>query len=147
MKYLVFLCLCSLSVAAIAGINDKVYGEVTVDEVTSIYDGDTFRVTINRWPAIIGERVPVRVRGIDTPELRTKCDAEKRLARQAKQFTVEKLRSAKTITLRNIQRDMYFRLLADVYLDNDSLGVQLIHNGLAVAYAGGTKIDWCDKQL
>ncbi|MDX1695059.1 MAG: thermonuclease family protein [Ketobacteraceae bacterium] len=143
MKYLALLVWCSLASPVLAGINDKVYGDVLVTEVTSIYDGDTFRATIKDWPAIIGERIPIRVQGIDTPELRGKCDAEKRLARQAKQFTVEKLRSAKKIELRNIQRGKYFRLLADVYLDNQSLGAQLIKNQLAVPYSGGAKVNWC----
>ena len=41
-----------------AGAKDKVYGWVVMDEITSIYDGDTFRANINTWPAIVGERVP-----------------------------------------------------------------------------------------
>ena len=53
-----------------AGINDKTYGSVLVKEITSIYDGDTFRANIEGWPPIVGERVPVRLMGIDTPELR-----------------------------------------------------------------------------
>ncbi len=66
-----------------------------MDEVTSIYDGDTFRVNINSWPEVIGRRVPVRIAGIDTPEMRGKCQVEKELARKAKQFTVLMLRAAK----------------------------------------------------
>jgi len=34
-------------------ILSKNYGSIVVDEVTSIYDGDTFRVNINSWPAIV----------------------------------------------------------------------------------------------
>lgn len=125
-------------------INDKVYGAVIVDEVTSIYDGDTFRVNIHSWPAVAGERIPVRVNGIDTPEMRGKCQAEKEQARLAKQFTVQTLRLAKTIELRNIQRGKYFRLVADVYVDGESLAAELINKKIAVRYDGGTKIDWCE---
>lgn len=92
----------------LAGINEKVYGSILVDEITSIYDGDTFRVKIDSWPEIAGERVPVRILGIDTPELRTKCESEKALARKAKQFTVAKLRGAKSIELRDMRRGKYF---------------------------------------
>jgi endonuclease YncB( thermonuclease family) len=47
-----------------------------------------------------------------------KCDKEKQLARKAKQFPVEHLRTAKSITLKNIKRGKYFRLIADVYFDD-----------------------------
>lgn len=104
-----------------------------VDEVTSIYDGDTFRVNIKSWPPVVGYRVPIRVNGIDTPEIRGKCQTEKVLARKAK-----------TIELRNIQRGKYFRLVADVYADGKSLADKLMNRNLAIPYGGGTKRSWCD---
>ena len=69
----------------------KDYGNVTVSVVTSIYDADTFRVNLEGYPPIVGERVPVRVLGVDAPELRGKCQSEKVKAREAKQFTVQAL--------------------------------------------------------
>jgi len=39
----------------------KTFGNVVVAEVTSIYDGDTFRCNIKEYPAIIGKRIPVKV--------------------------------------------------------------------------------------
>jgi len=122
----------------------KEYGNVFIDEVTSIYDGDTFRVNINSYPKVIGHRIPVRVNGIDTPELRGKCEIEKQRARAAKQITVKTLRSAKIIELKNIQRGKYFRLIADVYADGKSLAEELINKKLAVRYSGGKKINWCE---
>lgn len=119
------------------------YGSVVIDEVTSIYDGDTFRVNISDWPKIVGHRVPIRVKSIDTPELRAKCKSEKDLARKAKQHTVHMLRNAKQIELQNIDRGKYFRILADVLVDGRDLGESLVRNGLAVRYDGGTKVDWC----
>ena len=123
---------------------DVNYGSVAVEAVTSIYDGDTFRVNIAGYPSIVGDRIPIRINGIDTPEIRGKCTKEKTLARKAKQFTVSKLRGAKVIELRNIQRGKYFRIVADVFTDNKSLADELIKNNLAVRYNGGTKIkNWC----
>ena len=120
------------------------FGSIKVNEVTSIYDGDTFRVNISSYPDIAGKRVPIRVNGIDTPELRTKCIKEKNLAKKAKQLTVSILRDAKVIELRNMQRGKYFRIVADVYADAKSLANILIENNLAVRYDGGTKTkDWC----
>ena len=135
---ILILCLLSFSIHA------KNYGNVTVSEVTSIYDADTFRVNIKGYPAIVGERVPVRVLGVDAPELRGKCESEKIQAREAKQFTVQALRSAKTIELRNMQRGKYFRILADVYIDGKNLADSLIKAGHARVYDGGKRLGWCE---
>ena len=48
----------------------KNYGSAYVLEITSIYDADTFRVNIKDWPRLIGERIPIRVNGVDAPEIR-----------------------------------------------------------------------------
>ena len=85
----------------------------------------------------------IRINGIDTPELRGKCEKEKQLARLAKQFTVERLRAANSVVLKNIKRGKYFRLIADVYVDGVSLGEQLIKQGHAVKYIGKAKRTWC----
>jgi endonuclease YncB( thermonuclease family) len=122
---------------------DVSYGNATVSEVTSIYDGDTFRANIEGFPPIVGEHIPIRISGNDTPELRGKCDKEKQVARLAKQFTVELLRAAKNITLQNIKRGNYFRLIADVHIDGNNIGELLIKYGHAVSYDGGTKAGWC----
>ena len=79
---------------------DVFYDDVTVSEITSIYDGDTFRANIQSFPSIVGDNIGIRVSGIDTPEIRGKCPKEKELAQKAKQFTVEKLRGADTIVWR-----------------------------------------------
>jgi len=96
-------------------------------------------------PGVIGHHIPIRVNGIDTPELRGKCQAEKDLARLAKQTTVESLRAARVIELKNIKRGKYFRVIADVFVDGKSLAERLIKNKQAVSYDGGTKISWCKK--
>ncbi|TDX29082.1 endonuclease YncB(thermonuclease family) [Modicisalibacter xianhensis] len=133
-----------LCIAALPAFADD-YGSATVKRVTSIYDGDTFRVDIEGWPAVVGERVPVRILGIDTPELRGSSDCEKLLARAAKQFTVAKLREADEIRLEHIDRGKYFRLLADVMVDGASLGQALIEAGHARPYDGGAKAkEWCE---
>ena len=122
------------------------YGNVLIDDDTSIYDGDTFRVNINSYPKIIGLKMAIRLSNVDTPELRGKCTQEKLLARKAKQFTVNFIREAKALELRNMRKDKYFRIVADLYNeDNESLSIELIDNELAVPYYGGKKSkDWCN---
>jgi micrococcal nuclease len=90
------------------------YGSVFIDEVTSIYDGDTFRVNINSYPKIIGHKMAIRLANVDTPELRGECTQEKLLARKAKQFTVNFIRESKALELRNMRKDKYFRIVADL---------------------------------
>ena len=124
--------------------NKKGYGDATVSEVTSIDDATIFHVNIEGYPPIVGERIPVRLLGVDTPEIKGKCESEIVKARAAKQFTVQALRSAKTIELRNMQRGKYFRILADVYLDGKNLADGLIKAGHARVYDGGKPLDWCE---
>jgi len=126
-------------------LSNKNYGSVVVSEVASIYDGDNFRANIKGYPDLLGYRISIRVNGVDTPEIRGKCEQEKILARKAKQFTVNALRNAKKIELFNMKRGKYFRIVADVYVDGISLADGLISNKLAVPYEGGTKQDWCSQ--
>jgi micrococcal nuclease len=118
------------------------YGNKVVT-VNRVYDGDTLNVSIPDWPGIVGDKILVRVIGIDTPEMKGQCDEEKRLSRIAKQWVIDAIRAGKVIELRNIKRDKYFRILADVYVDDKSLAAELIESGLAHAYDDGTKTAWC----
>ncbi len=124
---------------------ERDYGSAVVTQVTSIYDGDTFRGNIAGWPAIIGERIPIRIAGIDAPELRAHCRRELLLARAAKRRTVELLRSAHTIELRHIHRGKWFRLIANVIVDGKDLGRILVEEGLARPYYGGRRRSWCEE--
>lgn len=121
----------------------KDYGNVTVSEITGIYDADTFRVNIEGYPAIAGQNVSIRVKGVDAPEIRGACESEKVLAREAREYTARVLRSAEHVELRNIERGKYFRILADVYADGESLADGLIESGNARAYDGGKRLGWC----
>jgi len=129
--------------SAIAASSDSLnYGTLTCSEVTSIYDGDTFRCTIKGVHPLIGNRIGIRVNGVDTPEMRDKRPEIKALAQKAKQYTVGKLRAAKVVELRNVQRGKYFRIVADVYIDGENLTEGLIGAGLGKKYDGGTKEGW-----
>ena len=129
--------LCCLAYSA-----EKTYGNVVITKVVSVYDGDTFTVAINTYPAIVGEKISVRVSGIDTPEIRGKSAKEKALAQKAKAEAKNMLTSGKIVELKNMRRDKYFRILAEVYVDGKSLSQRLINKGLAVPYAGETKLSW-----
>ena len=93
MKYL-FVLLILLPMFATAKLH---YGTVVVSKVISVYDGDTFRVDINSLPPIAGKNIPIRVNGVDTPEILGKCLYEKKLAYKAKGFVMNKLLKAKRV--------------------------------------------------
>lgn len=116
---------------------------VSVSRVISVYDGDTFRVDIDELSDIVGKNIAIRILGIDTPEIRGQCEKEKQLAIKARDFTRYYLNNASNIQLSNLKRDKYFRLLADVYIDGESLAAALLVNNLAVRYSGNKKSNWC----
>ena len=120
------------------------YGTVTVSKVISVYDGDTFRVNIASLPPIVGKNIAIRVNGVDTPEIRGKCQYEKNLALKARDFVRGKLANAKEIKLTNLQRGKYFRVVANVLVDGVSLEQELLDNKLAYEYSGGKKLSWCE---
>ena len=120
------------------------YGTVTVSRVISVYDGDTFRVDIESLSPIVGKNIPIRLNGVDTPEIRGKCKYEKDLALEARDFVRNKLANAKEIKLTKLQRGKYFRVVADVYVDGVSLEQELLDKEFAYKYTGGKKSSWCD---
>ncbi len=111
------------------------------------YDGDTCRFDIPSFSPLLGKNIAVRLRGVDTPEIRGKCPYEKQLAKKAKQFVISKLQNAKTVELRSLSRGKYFRIVADIYVDQDktSLSQQLLAKKLAYPYFGKKKQSWCKK--
>ena len=111
----------------------------------SCYDGDTCRFDIPNVHPFFGENIPVRLAGIDTPEKRGKCQHEKDLAIQARDYVMGILEKAQSITLKDVVRGKYFRIVATVEADGQDVSDLLIQEGLAVVYDGGTKVkDWCE---
>ena len=109
------------------------------------YDGDTITFNLPGLHPIIGEKISIRVNGIDTPEIRGKCDKEKYDAKQTKEMVADILKDAEQITLKNMQRGKYFRIAADVIVDGEDLGNMLVEAGMAIRYDGGKKTrKWCE---
>ncbi|MDI3467922.1 MAG: hypothetical protein OJF50_006743 [Nitrospira sp.] len=108
------------------------------------YDGDTCMMSLPGIHPLFGDHIPVRLAGIDTPEMKGRCDREAQLARQARDLVRSLLGRAGEIRLRKASRDKYFRVDARVIADGADLSEILINQGLAVPYDGGTKTkDWC----
>ena len=141
--YIVFIALIVVSASA----NDCTHDAQTFRCVKYLYNYDADTVTFNvpNVHPIIGQKISVRVTGVDTPEIKTKNKCEKQKARTAKKLVENLLKNAKRIDLENVQRGKYFRVVADVKIDGQSLTHYLLKNGLAYSYDGGKKksMDWC----
>lgn len=133
----VFMLLLGLVISCQAQENDLTpnFNKVSL---ASVYDGDTFRVHLACKYGVFCKTIPIRVRGVDCPEIKGGSAETKALAKQAKAFTKNFLKSGK-ILLRNCGRDKYFRLLCDVKVNGQNLGEELLKAGHAIPYDGGTK--------
>ena len=112
--------------------------------VTRVYDGDTITVDVAGWLAIVGRAIGIRVRGVDTPELRAKCSQEKLGAIEARDYVRQLMADADVIELERINRGKYFRVVADVIVDGENLADLLIQAELGRPYDGGSRQGWCD---
>ena len=65
------------------------------------YDGDTCYAILENAPEKL-KFVRIRIRGIDTPEIKGKCDSEKALAIEAKNFINKLISESHSIKLRNL---------------------------------------------
>jgi endonuclease YncB( thermonuclease family) len=113
-----------------SAVTPKDIFSLSPDQIVEVYDGDTFKIDLPSQHPLFGDDISVRVLGIDTPELRGTSDEVKALAYKAKNRTQELLSDAKTIELKNPQRDKYFRVLAEVWIDGESLGEKLKSEGV-----------------
>ena len=86
----------------------------------------------------------VRVAGVDTPEIRGKCEEEKTLAIQARDFVARTLTDARSVSFCNPAWGKYGkRVVADVMIDGKSLAAILIEHHLGRSYGGGRREGWC----
>ena len=91
-----------------------------------IIDGDTIKIN--------GERI--RFSGIDTPELKQTCikDGENNsCGLTAKQILIDKIGKNKVKCIEE-GRDRYKRILAECFINNESLSSYLVRSGYAFAY-------------
>jgi endonuclease YncB( thermonuclease family) len=110
------------------------------------FDGDTFTVDIPGVHPFFGNSISIRVLGIDTAEMSSKNDCARKKALAARKRTQDLLNGANTITLSNIKKDKYFRVLASVTINgNIDLAQVLLDEKLAYKYDGSSKpkTDWC----
>lgn len=116
---------------------------IQVKDIARVYDGNTIRVNLQCEDNVFCHGLRVRVKGIDTPQLKAGNHCEKIKAKQAKNLTTSFLQSA-NIELRNCTQDTS-GFACDVYSNGQNLADELVKQNLAYPSNGGTdaKIDYC----
>lgn len=104
-------------------------------KVVRVYDGDTFYVNIDKVHSLFGEELGIRVKGIDTPELKGGTPESKALGIKARDFTQKFLDESKRVDLHNCTRGKFFRIVCEVIGSKDkSLATELLNAKLAEKY-------------
>lgn len=120
-------------------VNVLFSNQITIKDVVSVYDGDTFKVNLENCNIdILCNDIPVRVYGIDTPEKKGTTGDVHLKALEAQRVTEFFLKLG-NVSLEECKRDKYFRILCKVKRGSQDLSEILIKKGLAKPYFGGTK--------
>ncbi len=119
---------------------DPIPGPVNA-RVVSVYDGDTLTVDAEPWPGLTA-RTKVRVAGVDTPEIRGKCQEETDMAVRARDFV--RTTVGAQVQLTSIRPGKYAgRVIAEVWVNGRKLSELLIAETLGRPYHGGRREGWC----
>jgi len=137
---------------SVTNLENVTYKETTIfipqikrGKVIKVYDGDTITVAA-KLPFAESPiyRFSVRLRNIDSPEIKGKTKKECQLAIQARD-ALHHLISGKIVEIRNNGKEKYGRLLADIYCEGIHVNRWMLDNKYAVKYYGGKKergADW-----
>jgi micrococcal nuclease len=110
--------------------------------VERIVDGDTIEVRAHIW---LGQSLNIRVRidGVDTPELRSACEAERAMAIAARAFLAKRLLNREITLLRVVYDKFGGRVRADISDSDGDIAQALLAAGLARPYRGERREPWC----
>lgn len=112
---------------------------ITSGKVVKVYDGDTITIAAKLpYPESPIYRFSVRLRGIDTAEMKGGNAKEKEMAQESKQILSDII-MGKIVRLVDVDTEKYGRLLAYVFLDDICLNTYMLLHGNAVEYNGGKK--------
>jgi endonuclease YncB( thermonuclease family) len=114
-------------------------------EVLRVIDGDTFEARVHVWPGL-DITTKVRLRGIDAPELKAHCPAERAMAEAARDALRDMLAGG-VVGVSAVTPDKYGgRVVADAATRSvASVSAELQARGFARSYGGGRRRSWCDE--
>ena len=111
--------------------------------ISKVVDGDTIDADIDLgFDISLSKRI--RLAGIDTPESRTTNVKEKAMGLESKEWLKKTLEGAKDILIKTELPDStekYGRIIGHLFINGQetSLNNQMIEEGYALSYDGGTK--------
>ena len=120
-----------------------------IREIHKVVDGDTIDASIDLGFDISLEK-RIRLAGVDTPESRTTDLKEKAMGLESKEWLKNRLQFAKDIIIKTELPDStekYGRIIGHLYINSEatSLNDQMIAEGYAWEYSGGTKVKDFEK--
>lgn len=98
-------------------------------KVLKVYDGDTIKVET------LDLKFKIRLVGIDSPEHGFKKKKDQPFAKQAKTY-LYKLLNNKNINIKSHGIGGYNRILAEVFINNTNINLEMIKSGMAEVYKG-----------
>jgi len=113
--------------------------EYAVKKVVYVVDGDTVDIEIDLGFSLT-KKERVRLAGIDTPESRTRNLEEKELGLRAKDYLKQMLKDSKNLKVQTSKDGKYGRMLGWFFENDLNINLDMVENGHAWAYDGGTKI-------
>jgi endonuclease YncB( thermonuclease family) len=113
-------------------------------EVLRVLDGDTFEARVHVWPGL-DITTKIRLRGIDAPELKSRCVDEHSRAEAARD-ALKIMLAEGGVAVGHVGLDKYGgRVLADAGTRiTPDIGTAMLAKGLARAYGGGHRESWCN---
>lgn len=143
-RRLPILCMFALAIlrpaaAADDGVARRIAGPVEA-LLVRVVDGDTLLVDAQPWPEQ-RIRVYVRLRGIDAPELHSRCAEVREAARHARTVLGELVAGTDIVELSRISGDKYYgRVLAEVRIPTgEDLSEVMLSRDLVRPYSGGRR--------
>jgi len=132
---------CGAVAAASAGPGEVLPGPVSA-RVLAAVDGDTLDVAARVW---LGQEVRIRVRlhGVDAPELRGRCAAERSAAIAARDLLARLADGP--LHLEDVRYDKFGGRIRARVLDREGrdLAALMLAAGLVRRYDGGRRAGWC----
>ena len=113
--------------------------EYAIKEVVKVVDGDTIDVVIDLGFDLT-KKERIRLAGIDTPESRTRDLEEKAMGLEAKEHLKHKIKSSENLRVKTEKDGKYGRMLGWLYDGESNINKEMVTNGYAWEYDGGTKI-------
>jgi micrococcal nuclease len=115
-----------------------------IKEIYKVVDGDTIDAAIDLgFDISLTKRI--RLAGVDTPESRTSDANEKKYGLESKEWLKHRCEGAKDILIKTELPDStekYGRIIGHLFINGEatSLNDQMIAEGMAWEYQGGTKV-------